>query len=150
VGDADVALVAIGPGVVGTGTALGHGGVAQGEAINACAAVGARAVASVRVSFADARERHRGVSHHTLLALSRIALAPAIVAVPRLTPDLQARIDADLEDAGVWRLHERRDVECLLPDSRGVELRTMGRSPSDDPSFFLAAVAAGAAACELL
>jgi len=150
VGHADVALVAIGPGVVGTGTALGHGGVAQGEAINACAAVGARAVASVRVSFADARERHRGVSHHTLIALSRIALAPAIVAVPRLAADLQARIDADLAEAGVWRLHQRRDVECAMPDARGVELRTMGRVPADDPSFFLAAAAAGAAASDLL
>jgi hypothetical protein len=150
VGSADVALVAIGPGVVGTGTALGHGGVAQGEAINACAAVGARAVASVRMSFADARERHRGVSHHTLIALSRIALAPAIVAVPRLADELQARIDADLEGAGVWRLHQRRDVACVLPDARGVELRTMGRTPADDPGFFLAAAAAGAATCELL
>jgi hypothetical protein len=150
VGRADVALVAIGPGVVGTGTALGHGGVAQGEAINACAAVGARAVASLRVSFADARERHRGVSHHTLIALTRIALAPAIVAVPRLHASEQERVDAGLAEAGVWRLHERRDVACGLPDARGVDLRTMGRTPAEDPCFFLAAAAAGAAACELI
>lgn len=150
VGDADVALVAIGPGVVGTGTALGHGGVAQGEAINACAAVGARAVASLRISFADARERHRGVSHHALTALSRIALAPALVAVPVLPDHEQQRIDAELEAAGVWRLHECRTVECGMPDMLGVPLRTMGRGPADDPAFFLAAAAAGYLAAEML
>lgn len=150
VGTADVAVVAIGPGVVGTDSALGHGGVAQGEAINACAAVGARAIASLRISFADARERHRGVSHHSLVALGRIALAPAAVAVPVLGSEQQARVDADLAGAGVWDRHARVDVACELPDPHGVELRTMGRSPSDDPSFFLAAAAAGAAAASLL
>ncbi len=79
---ADVAVVAIGPGVVGTATPFGHGGVAQGEAINAASALGGTPVTCLRVSFADARERHRGVSHHTLTALSHIALAPSLVAVP--------------------------------------------------------------------
>jgi len=150
VGGADIAIVAIGPGVVGTGTQLGHGGVAQGEAVNACAAVGARAVASLRMSFADTRQRHRGVSHHSLIALTRIALAGAIVPVPVLGPEQQGIVDADLADAGVWRMHERRDVECSLPDCRGVALRTMGRGPEDDPAFFLAAAAAGVAAADLL
>ena len=151
VGRADVAIVAIGPGVVGTGTALGHGGVAQGEAINACAAVGARAVASLRISFADARERHRGVSHHSLIALTRIALAGATVAVPALADATQqARIDADLAGAGVWDRHDRFDIACELPDARGVELRTMGRGPADDPAFFFAASAAGAAAASMV
>jgi hypothetical protein len=150
VGGADVAIVAIGPGVVGTGTALGHGGVAQGEAINACVAVGAKPVASLRVSFADARERHRGVSHHSLVALGRIALGAATVAVPVLPAEQQARIDDDLERAGLWERHVRADIECELPDPRGVELRTMGRGPADDPAFFLAAAAAGVAAADLI
>lgn len=150
VGKADVAIVSIGPGVVGTGTALGHGGVAQGEAVNAVAAVRGRAVASLRMSFADARERHRGVSHHTITALTRIALAPALVAVPELEPALQASVDADLGAAGVWERHSRAFVSAPLPDMRGVPLRSMGRTPEDDPAFFLAAAAAGAAAADLL
>jgi len=150
VGRADIAVVAIGPGVVGTGTQLGHGGVAQGEAINACAAVGARAVASLRMSFADTRERHRGVSHHSLIALTRIALAGAVVAVPVLEADQRSRVDADLADAGVWRLHERRDVACEVPECGGVAFSTMGRAPEDDPAFFIAAAAAGVTAAELL
>ena len=50
----------------------------------------------------------------------------------------------------MWRRHERRDVECGLPDMLGVPLRTMGRGPADDPAFFLAAAAAGYVAAELL
>ena len=150
VGGADVAIVAIGPGVVGTGTALGHGGVAQGEAVNACAAVGAIPVASLRVSFADARERHRGVSHHSLIALGRIALGRATVAVPVLPGEQLPRVEDDLANAGIWARHGRADAECELPDGCGVEFRTMGRGFSDDPAFFLAAAAAGAVAADLI
>ena len=145
---ADVAIVAIGPGVVGTATPFGHGGVAQGEAVNAVGALGGTPVATLRVSFADERSRHRIVSHHTLTALSRIALAPALVPVP-LLPAAQAEAVAEVLDAsGVLRRH--RCVECgsgfaPAPDLRGVRVATMGRGPSDDPAFFAAAFAAGEA-----
>jgi hypothetical protein len=146
---ADVAIVAIGPGVVGTGTALGHGGVAQGEAINAVAAVGGRPIAALRMSFADARDRHRGVSHHTLTVLTRVTLTSARVAVPVLDKNLMAQVDDDLATAGVWDRHERVSVKCEMPDMRGVPVRSMGRLPADDPAFFLAAAAAGAVAADL-
>lgn len=144
VAGADVAVVAIGPGVVGTGTVFGHGGVAQGEAVNAASTVGGRPVAALRLSFADARERHRGVSHQTLTALGRVALATAVVAVPSLPAAQAAAIDEALERAGVWARHERVDaVGDPLPDTRGVTARTMGRGPDEDPAFFAAAAAAG-------
>jgi len=152
VGAADVAIVGIGPGVVGTGTVLGHGGIAQGEAINAVAAVGGRPVTALRVSFADARERHCGVSHHTLVALSRIALAPSAVAVPRLPATQLAAVEAGLAGAGVWERHIRVDAGdgYALPDTRGVACRSMGRTPDDDPAFFAAAAAAGTVAAGML
>jgi hypothetical protein len=87
VAHADVAIAAIGPGVVGTATAFGHGGIAQGEAINAVSVLGGTPIACLRVSFADDRTRHRVVSHHTLSALTRVALAPALVPVPSLPHD---------------------------------------------------------------
>jgi hypothetical protein len=150
VGHADVAIVANGPGVVGTDSALGHGGIAQGEAINAAAAVCGRPVAVLRMSFADARDRHRGVSHHALTALGLIATAPAVVAVPVLPSEQQSRVDADLAGAGIWTRHERADVAATMPDMRGVPARTMGRGPDDDPAFFLAAEAAGEVAAGML
>lgn len=144
---ADVAIVAIGPGIVGTGTPFGHGGVAQGESVNAAAAVGGSPIAALRLSFADARARHRGVSHHSLIALGRVALAPARVAVPCLPPEQAAVVEGKLADGGVWARHIRCDVgRSELPDTRGVGVRTMGRGPDEDPAFFAAASAAGTVA----
>ena len=81
---ADLVVVAQGPGNLGTGTRWGFSGVAAGEAVNAAAVLGGRPVASLRVSGADPRGRHAGVSHHSLTAYGRVALAPADVVVPDL------------------------------------------------------------------
>jgi hypothetical protein len=137
--------------IVGTGTVFGHGGVAQGEAVNAAGAVGGLPVAVLRLSFADDRSRHRGVSHHTLSALGRVAFARATVAVPTLPPEQAGVLEGALADAGVWDRHARTDVEARpLPDMRGVRVRTMGRGVADDPAFFAAAAAAGTVAGRLL
>ncbi|MBN2404744.1 MAG: DUF3866 family protein [Coriobacteriia bacterium] len=143
---ADVAVVAIGPGVVGTATPFGHGGIAQGEALNAVAALKGEAVAVLRASLADARPRHHGVSHHSLSALTRIATAECIVAVPTLPDDLAEQFDDTLEDAGVWERHVRVVSGIGTekgPSTRGVEVRTMGRGIAEDPVFFACAYAAG-------
>lgn len=152
VAGAAVAIVAIGPGVVGTSTPYGHGGVGQGEAINAAGALGGVAVAVLRLSFADARERHRVVSHHTVAALTSIALAPALVAVPALPPDLAGQVAERLERAGVWKRHRAAKAGQgfeSAPDMRGVNITTMGRGAADDPAFFAAAYAAGDVAARI-
>lgn len=144
--EADIAIVAIGPGVVGTATPFGHGGIAVGEAINAVSVLGGTPVACLRISFADSRQRHRGVSHHSLAALGRIALAPAKVAVPTLPQEFSDAIETDLDAAGVWRLHERvvsAAGHMPPPSMRGVEVKSMGRGIEDDPAFFAASFAAG-------
>lgn len=141
---ADIAIVAIGPGIPGTSTPYGHSGVAQGQAINAAGSLGGSPIAALRLSFADARPRHTPVSHQTLTALGSVALAPATVPVPGLPSPLAEQVDAALEDAGLWTRHTRVDAgDSGMPDTRGVEVRTMGRGFADDPAFFLAAAAAG-------
>lgn len=147
---ADVVVASIGPGVPGTASRFGHGGVAMGETVNAVAAVRGTPVAALRISFADSRERHRGVSHHSLVALGRVALAPAKVAVPLLDQGQAAVVDDALERAEVWRLHERMLVDAELPDTCGIPMRSMGRTPQEDPAFFLAASAAGTLAALLM
>ena len=77
----DAVVCAIGPGIVGTGTRLGHGGLAAAEAANAAAALGGRPVVAARVSDGDPRERHRGVSHHTRAVLG-LCLGEVDVAWP--------------------------------------------------------------------
>lgn len=149
---ADVAIVAIGPGVVGTATAFGHGGISQGEAVNAVHVLEGVPVACLRISFADARQRHRGVSHHTIAALTRIALAPARVPLPALPQELSEPLDVSLAEAGVWERHERVQAKAGSvppPDMHGIEVKTMGRGFAEDPAFFAAAFAAGEAAARI-
>lgn len=83
---ADLAIVAQGPGNLGTGTRWGFSGAAAGESVNAAAVLHGRPVASLRVSGADARDRHLGVSHHSLTAYGRVALLAADVPVPVFEP----------------------------------------------------------------
>ena len=140
---ADVTVVGIGPGVVGTATPFGHGGVAQGEAINAVVALGGTAVTVLRLSFADARPRHRCVSHHSVTALTRVALSASLVPVPSL-PAHQARlVEEALSRSGVSARHRTVASPGATPDMKGVRVTTMGRDPADDPAFFSAAYAAG-------
>jgi hypothetical protein len=119
----EVAICAIGPGIVGTGTRFGHGGLAAAEAANAALALGGVPVVAARVSGADERARHRGVSHHTEAVLALVR-GEAMV--------------ADGHPDG-WR------EACA-----GLPLSHMGRGPDDDPEFFAAAYAAGLAARELV
>jgi Protein of unknown function (DUF3866) len=127
----DVAVCGVGPGIVGTGSSLGHGGVAAAEAANAANALNGSPVVAVRVSEGDPRERHRGVSHHTRAVLG-LLLDEVCVAWP-----------AGLE-APDW-LSEREEVEVdgWREACDGLILEHMGRGPDEDPWFFASAYAAG-------
>lgn len=174
---ADVTVVVQGPGNLGTGTRWGFSGVAAGEAVNAAGVLGGRPVASLRVSGADPRERHLGVSHHSLTAYGRVALVPADVVVPEFAvgpvlgvPDddgvpplepgslawlgarVRQQVAALVEPAGRHRLVEVEAGGELLTalGTSPVRLSTMGRSLDDDPGAFLAAAVAGVHAAELV
>ena len=127
---AEVVVCAVGPGIVGTGTRLGHGGLAVVEAANAASALGGRPIVAPRVSHADGRERHRGLSHHTRTAVA-LCLGEVTVAWPEgLTPPEGLEVATVPVDG--WR------EACV-----GLPLSHMGRGPDDDPWFFAAAFAAG-------
>jgi hypothetical protein len=150
---ADVAIVAQGPGNLGTGTPWGFSGVATGEAVNAAAVLDGRPVGALRVSGADPRPRHRGVSHHSLTAYGRVALAPADLVLPDdLPPELAA-----LVAEGLAALPDRHRVVRVPTDGLDAALRalpvrlsTMGRDLDGDPAYFRTAAAAGRHAAALL
>lgn len=149
---ADVVVVTQGPGNLGTGTQWGFSGVATGEAVNAVNVLGGRAVAALRISEVDERPRHRGVSHHSLTALGRVALTGADIAVPALDGEFGAAV----RDACRPLADRHRLVDVAidgLPDAlraAPVPLATMGRSFEQDPAYFLAAAAAGRHAATLM
>jgi Protein of unknown function (DUF3866) len=149
---ADLAVVAQGPGNLGTGTRWGFSGVAAGEAVNAVAALGGRPVASLRVSDADPRERHGGISHHSLTAYGRVALARADVVIPGLPGELGARVAAEAAPLAARHALVTVPVGGLAEALRRcpARLSTMGRGLEEDPGYFLAAAAAGRHARRLL
>jgi len=132
---ADAVVCAPGPGLVGTGSRLGHGGVSAAEAANAAGAHGGVPVVAPRVSGGDPRDRHRGLSHHTRAVLD-LVLADVAVAWPAgLEPP--EGLDVELVDVHGW------EDACA-----GLPLLHMGRGPQEDPWFFAAAFAAGVLARE--
>lgn len=145
---AEVIVVADGPGNLGTATTWGVSALASGHALDAAETLGGRPVAALRVSFADRRERHRVVSHHSLTILDKVCHVAANVAVPVLEDEVRRNA---VWDALRLRLLEEKhqlvevDGRPALDElvRRHVEVRSMGRSPADDPEFFLAAGAAG-------
>lgn len=150
---ASLAIVAQGPGNLGTGTPWGFSGVAVGEAVNAISALGGRPVGSLRISSGDARERHQGISHHSLTAYGRVALAPADLVVPSPLPDsLAARVEEQL--AGLPDRHRVVRVPATGLDEAlravPVKLSSMGRGLDEDRVYFEAAAVAGVHAATLL
>jgi hypothetical protein len=150
---ADVAVVAQGPGNLGTGTAWGFSGVATGEAVNAASVLGGRPVGALRISDADPRPRHHGVSHHSLTAYGRVALARADLVLPDGLPaPLAGAVDAAL--AGLRDRHRLVTVRSAGLDeglrALPVKLSTMGRDLDADHTYFIAAAAAGRHAAALI
>ena len=123
----DAVVCSVGPGIVGTASRFGHGGMAAAEAANAAAALNGRPILAVRASEADPRDRHRGVSHHTLSVVDHTR---ATLVWPR---------GYEAPDGAV----EVVDVDGWQDACRGLPLSHMGRGPEDDPLFFAAAFAAG-------
>lgn len=151
---ADAVLVALGPGIVGTNTALGHTGLEAATALDAAAALGGRPVAALRVSFADHRPRHQGVSHHSRTALGIAVRSPVTVAVPTVGGEEEARIRADLDRAGITARHDvvGADPGDVLDrfERHALDVSSMGRKAADDPVLHGCAAAAAVVAARAL
>jgi hypothetical protein len=152
--DAEVIVVADGPGNLGTDTTWGVSALASGHALMAAATLGGRPIPALRVSFADERERHRGVSHHSLTILADVCKVDVNVPVPVLADDEQrAAVWDALRSRKLEEAHHLVEVDGAPAvdelRSRGIDVRSMGRGIDDDPAFFLAAGAAGVLAGRL-
>lgn len=154
VAQADIVVVAQGPGNVGTHTPLGFSGIDQGMAINAAASLGGIPIAVARISFADARDRHQGLSHHTITVLRQVARAPVLVPIPRLPAAQMRQIRAAFNKWDLMADHEPITVDAerglAALEASGLEVTTMGRSIAQERPFFLSAAAAGLLAAQLI
>ncbi|MFY0542966.1 DUF3866 family protein [Brevibacillus sp. H7] len=149
VAKADIICCFLGPGVAGTGTPLGFSGMQLAEVIHAVSLLGGVPVFVPRISFADPRDRHRGISHHSRTVLKRFALRPSLLNVPFFHDErddlLQHQCHTDqLEQQHLLLRLLAPDIEYVreLDERYQLHLSTMGRSLLEDPSPFQTAVAA--------
>ena len=171
----DAVVCGPGPGIVGSSSPLGHGGMHALDSAHTALALGAPTLLVARMSSADPRPRHRGISHHTLTVLD-LLLEPVTVALPagirspvgadlrarlgsvfgasaeRGRPQLELEVDrpTDRRPASMAR-HDWRRAPVDLPEylASGLPAETMGRVLVEDPLFFGAALAAGTVLAEL-
>ena len=154
--NAELVIVSQGPGNAGTGTPYGFSGVDAGAALNAVHSLRGRGIGALRISAADARERHFGVSHHSLTAYGRLVLGAATIVVPRLPGEFGALVQRQVEelvDGAAGRLTLASEAIDGLRDvlrESPVALSTMGRGLGADSEYFLAQAAAGRYAARLL
>jgi len=140
----DAVLAGPGPGIIGSNTEFGHGGMAALGSAHASLVLGLPTILSPRLSSSDPRERHLHLSHHTFTVLE-LLLSGVEVAVP--DADLPGSSEAAgylSEAAGDRHRLHRVPVDLASYEASGLPRRTMGRDLTDDPLFFAAPLAAGA------
>lgn len=169
----DAAVCGPGPGIVGSSSPLGHGGMHALDSAHTALALGADTLVVTRMSSSDERTRHRGISHHTLTVLD-LLLEPVTVALPAgirspVGADLRARLgtmfssssataerskpqlELDVDRPARMAHHDWRRAPVNLPAylASGLPAETMGRALLEDPLFFGAALAGGTVLSDL-
>jgi hypothetical protein len=146
VAQADLIIITMGPGIVGTGTKYGFSGIEQTYILEAVQKLGGYPIAIPRISFADPRSRHCGLSHHSRTVLGELTYATAYIGLPYWDDERTQILASQIEESGLRRHHIYQvaipaiDKLMAIYDLR---IETMGRSYREDPTFFDTAAAAG-------
>jgi hypothetical protein len=133
----EAVLIAPGPGIIGSDTAFGHGGMAALGSAHAALSLDLPTLISPRLSSSDPRDRHRGLSHHTRTVLD-LLLAPVDVVIPEGEEEIASALGAFSHRVRL----APADLEGYA--TSGLPIRTMGRPLDEDRLFFAAPLAAGA------
>ncbi|MCC5909921.1 MAG: DUF3866 family protein [Clostridiaceae bacterium] len=142
----DVAIVTMGPGIVGTGTPYGFTGIEQGYILDAANDLGGSAIGVARISFADRRERHKGISHHSLTVFDKITKTRSNLVIHSMPSKEREVIYKQIKNLKILKKHNiiERDGTLLIDALKKFDLsvKTMGREFNEDKYFFLTCAAA--------
>ncbi|MBC2577620.1 DUF3866 family protein [Peptostreptococcus russellii] len=141
---ADCVIVAMGPGIAGTGTKYGFSGINQGMIIDAVEKLGGESFVIPRISFADLRPRHIGISHHSITILSEITNKSTNLVINAGYDESKLRIIKDqILCSSIGEKHKVsfKNYEHTKEDLEEFDLKvkSMGRNFEEDREFFVAA-----------
>ena len=137
---ADVIFVSMGPGITGTGTKYGFTGIEQGAILDCIKKLGGNPIFIPRISFADKRGRHIGISHHSMTVLEEIVNTRVNIIIPNYKKEKLDLINNQLKIHTIDTKHDiffidnietKKDLEYFK-----LKVRTMGRSYDEDSEFF--------------
>ena len=136
--NADLVIVGMGPGIVGTSTKYGFSGVENAFIEKAVRILKGKSIIVPRVSFADTRKRHLGISHHSITLLTELITDSIELALPNIDY-LQNQIDKNnLFNRHKLDFYSIDRVKIILEESK-FSFNSMGRALKDDPLFFITA-----------
>lgn len=138
---ADLIIISVGPGVVGTGTKFGHTAMDIANWANTVGSLSGCPVWIPRLSFVDQRDRHYGLSHHTITPLLNFTYCPCVLIFPPLQSEQKELIASQLTRPGKSEHHmiyssKLSNEEAVRRVLAGGKVKTMGRGYDDDPVFF--------------
>ena len=141
---ADAVFVSMGPGISGTGTKYGFTGIEQGPILDAVKKLGGNPIAIPRISFADLRDRHKGISHHAITIFKEIVNVNANIPVTIYSD--KEKFDYIKKQIKNNRLFDKHNIFYLENnnckddlDYFNLKVRSMGRNYEQDKEFFDAA-----------
>jgi hypothetical protein len=132
----DAMIAGPGPGIAGSGSELGHGGMAALDTAHASLILGLETLVAPRMSSGDPRPRHRGLSHHTATVLRMLLGNVHVPAPPESISELR---EACADRHEIWPAQAPVDEYA---DS-GLPATHMGRGIAEDRLFFTASLASG-------
>lgn len=148
--DSDITIITMGPGIVGSGTKYGFSGIEQGYIVDAINTLGGKSIVVPRISFRDTRNRHKGLSHHSITVLDEIIKTKTNLILPKLDTKRKEFIKKQLNDTEIGNKHDitYEDGSSIKEalDKYNLKITTMGRGYEEDKEFFttLGAVGRGA------
>lgn len=139
----DVCVVTMGPGIVGTGTKYGFTGIEQGHIIDAVNDLGGIPIAVPRISFKDQRERHKGMSHHSMTVFGKISKTKAVIPIPDFEETKKQYICEQIDHHGISKKHKiiyvNLDEVTKILEKSTIKMSTMGRKFDEEKEYFITA-----------
>ena len=143
----DISIVLMGPGIVGTGTKYGFTGIEQGYILDAVNTLGGCSIGVPRVGFSDKRDRHTGISHHSITVFNEITMSKVNIPFFELESNQFKLIKEQINSFDLYKKHniiiEKDNILEKALRHFNLSVETMGRTYYEDPSYFLTCSAAG-------